>query len=242
MNNKCSLNVLDNVMITLDVDWAPDFVLEFVLELLLKYNVKATFFATHDSSLLRGIDKNHFEVGIHPNFNGELDHEKIIDQLLAFYPKAKGERSHSLFQSSHLIKLLKKKGIKYEVNTYLPLCENIRLVNYNGILKIPFYWEDDTNFVHWQKYSLLDYALSKKGLKIFNFHPIHIYLNTNSQDQYALAKKGVHNCDREHLDGLIFRGAGTRSFFVELLEYLKNNNMGRINCLDLCGKLENATT
>jgi len=35
------------IALTLDIDWAPDWMIEKVAEMLLKYGVKATWFATH---------------------------------------------------------------------------------------------------------------------------------------------------------------------------------------------------
>ena len=56
--------------ITLDIDWAPDFVLESVIEMVTKANVYATWFITHNTPLLETLAQNpKFELGIHPNFN-----------------------------------------------------------------------------------------------------------------------------------------------------------------------------
>lgn len=57
----------NDICITLDVDWANDEVIEYSTKLLEKYNVKATIFATHESELLKFLEKK-FEIGIHPNF------------------------------------------------------------------------------------------------------------------------------------------------------------------------------
>ena len=64
----------DRVFLTFDIDWAHDEVLEDTLNLVSDYNVKATFFATHKTSVnLKIISNPNFELGIHPNFNLEFN-------------------------------------------------------------------------------------------------------------------------------------------------------------------------
>jgi len=63
-------------VITIDIDWVPDKVLEYTLELLSKAGVPCTIFATHATGLLNGLDRNQFEIGIHPNFNPLLNGSK----------------------------------------------------------------------------------------------------------------------------------------------------------------------
>jgi len=50
------MNVLENPMITLDCDWAPDFVLEYVADILTKNKVKATWFITNKSPFLSELE------------------------------------------------------------------------------------------------------------------------------------------------------------------------------------------
>ena len=58
------------ILITLDVDWAPDDVISSVAEILLKNKIKSTWFITHQTPLLHFFreNDNYFELGIHPNF------------------------------------------------------------------------------------------------------------------------------------------------------------------------------
>ena len=55
-----------NALITVDADWAPDFMIEKISNVFLSNNVSATFFVTHKSDYLKDLikDKN-FEIGIH---------------------------------------------------------------------------------------------------------------------------------------------------------------------------------
>ena len=57
------------ILITLDIDWAPDFIIKKVDEILKEKGVKATWFVTHNSAYLNNLAKNkNYELGIHPNF------------------------------------------------------------------------------------------------------------------------------------------------------------------------------
>src|SRR5262245_65973503 len=58
------------VHITFDVDWAPDFMIAHVLQILEPYPIGATFFATHETALLKEIGaQGRHEVGFHPNLS-----------------------------------------------------------------------------------------------------------------------------------------------------------------------------
>ena len=57
------------VFLTLDTDWVEDWILEDSLEIFTKKNLKATIFATNNSNFLNGLNKNNFEISLHPNFD-----------------------------------------------------------------------------------------------------------------------------------------------------------------------------
>ena len=61
---------MDSVVLTLDTDWAPDFVIDFVAKQLVAYQVRATWFVTHASPAVERLSQHSdlFELGIHPNF------------------------------------------------------------------------------------------------------------------------------------------------------------------------------
>lgn len=138
---------MDKIGITFDIDWAPTEVLEYVVNLLQEYQVKATFFATDNSDFLKSLDKTYYEIGIHPNFMGDGEYNKIIEDLKAIYPEAIGVRSHSLLESSHILQLFLNNGLKYDMNTFIPLREGLYpFMRLNKLVRIPYYWEDDAHF------------------------------------------------------------------------------------------------
>jgi hypothetical protein len=67
---------------------------------------------------------------------------------------------------------------------------------------------------------------------IFDFHPIHIYLNTENKYRYSEAKKFYE--DPEKL--LEYRNTevpGTRDLLINLMKHCKNNNIETSRMIDI---------
>ena len=60
-------DILNQMVITLDADWAPECAIDYVTNLLLEKRIKATWYITHDSPAIRRVfeHKDIFECGIH---------------------------------------------------------------------------------------------------------------------------------------------------------------------------------
>ena len=215
----------NKLCITLDVDWAPEEVLRPVITQMEKHRVKATFFATHASAVLMDVDENHFEVGLHPNFNdAKGDLRQPVETLKHAYPKAVGGRSHSLAVSSHILQSYRQFGLKYESNIFLDGHEGLHPVHrFDGFLSIPFCWSDDKHLEMRRPFEMTELKLESAGLKVLNFHPIHVFMNTSSDDHYASYKQYYQQPDQ--LKNLINRDApGIGTLFEELLQYLEKQN------------------
>jgi hypothetical protein len=187
--------------ITLDIDWAHDDVIQYAADLLIDNNIKATWFVTHDTPKLAMLKMySIFELGIHPNFNlllnGHTDKgantSDVIDNLLKIIPNAKLLRSHSLTQNSNILHQAYDKGIRYDLNTFIPLTSKIEVRPYihtSNLIQLPHIWEDDVHYINRWDYTKVLYDLEKnQGLKILDFHPIHIFLNTSQELQYTSTK------------------------------------------------------
>jgi hypothetical protein len=227
--------VKDDLCITLDVDWARDEIIYPVVEAMERAGVKATFFATHESRLLEGLDPARFEIGLHPNFNNSGgDFEGPVRKLKSLYPRAEGARSHSLFVSSGVLQSYVGSGIKYESNAHLPLHEGLRpVIRFGGLVSIPMYWADDTNFRLKGSFNLGDLKLETPGLKVLDFHPIHIFMNTSSEAHYEEYKS--HYQEPQRLGDFINRkelGVGT--LFQSLLDYLKTSGRRTYTLGEVC--------
>lgn len=212
--------------LTFDLDWAIDPVIDYTIDYLIEKKIQATFFITHFSpSVERIMRTSHFEIGIHPNFNPLLDssqtssYKEVIDRFLDITGPVKVVRSHSLAQSSHIIEYFLQKGITHDCNLFIPYESKIRIkpwYHWNNMIRVPHFWEDDVNFMSKER---VDPALICKNdsLRVFDFHPIHIFLNTYSPQHYLKSKNDMHNIQdlKNHINT---EEKGVRDFFFNLLE------------------------
>lgn len=217
----------NEICITLDVDWAPDFVIDYVAKILIRKKIKATWFATHMSKDVLELVKNPlFEVGLHPNFLSNstqgTNPEEILENLKSLFPTAKSIKTHCLLQSSSLLMLFHKFGIENDVSLLLERTKNIapHYSPYFHLYRFPFFWEDDVamSYNNWEVEQLINIP----GMKIFNFHPIHIYLNSKNMENYNKLKTSFgKDLNFQNLENFINNehdGAGM--FFVSLTNYL----------------------
>jgi hypothetical protein len=237
LNDKSSWQ--DTCFITLDIDWCHDDVLADSINLLEEADVSATWFVTHETKNLNRLRTNHkFELGIHPNFNfllnGEASKSKnsknVLEEICKIVPEAKSVRSHSLTQNSYLLDLFAEQKITHDVNDFIPFHADIEVspwVLWNGMYRVPFNWEDDFQIMY-SKININQKSpneiaadLNFKGLKIFNFHPIHVYLNTESLERYERTRP-IHNKPKE-LKMHRYEGYGTRNKLIELINDQKKN-------------------
>src|SRR5207249_3938371 len=188
-------------VLTLDTDWAPDFVIEFAAERLIERRVRATWFVTHCSPAIEALReyRDLFELGIHPNFLPGSTHgdcpDAVLQHCMELVPEAVSMRTHALVQSTPLLEqVMEGTPITTDVSLFLPHALSLSPVEYwwrrRLLLRIPYYWEDDFEMglpaPDWELTSRLKKA---DGLKVFDFHPIHIYLNSPSVNPYQRFKK-----------------------------------------------------
>ena len=219
----------NKLFLTFDVDWASDKVLSFTLDILEKYSIKATFFITHETTLIKRMaDNPNIEVGIHPNFNHLLDGDarygKNMAEVLKNFKKLSlnscSVRSHSMVQGTQLLELFEKHKLVFDCNHFIPYDAGIELKPWffwnNTIIKVPYFWEDDVHCRHGWEWNPQIYAKAK-GIKVFDFHPIHIYLNTEHLDRYHQAKE--FHAKPYKLSSLINKKHyGTRNFLLDLIK------------------------
>jgi len=221
---------IDKLFLTFDIDWAHDEILQDTVNLIEEVSAPATWFVTHATPVLDEIRALQCqELGVHPNFNPLLDGvsnnghnaEEIVKSLLDIVPEAKSIRSHSMTQSSRLLDLFQTFGLTHEVNHFIPHQAGIELkpwLLWNQLCKVPYFWEDDVHVIYdsigitQSEPAVL--ANATKGLRVFDFHPIHIFLNTESLDRYERTRP-FHNNPKELIKHR-YQGYGTRKRFIEL--------------------------
>lgn len=212
--------------ITLDIDWAVDEFVHEAIDLLEELDISATWFATHSSKALHRIRANDkFELGIHPNFNPLLTGEAavgsgatdVLNNIMEVVPEAKSVRSHSLTYSSRLVELFIGQGLTHEVNYMIPWKAGISMAPWTyetGIIRVPYAFDDYLNLF---QFSTPDWRIFS-GLKVVNFHPIHLSLNSETLDRYEGTRQ-VHR-NPTALRKQLNRGYGTRDVLMNLVQGL----------------------
>lgn len=206
----------------MDIDWVPDEVLQYSIELLSSYDIRATLFMTHKTK----VDLKEHEIAIHPHF-ASLDLASYVKRSLDDFPDAKGLRSHSLFFSEHLRAIYKQYGIEYQSNVMIYLQSRISPFWISSTtVELPIYWMDRFYLEIEQHpgFHTEQLNLNSEGLKIFCFHPIHIFLNTEKLDRYEEAKKFYKN-PKKLLAYRNVKSKGTKDLFLQLLDHIKKNKL-----------------
>jgi len=229
------LDAFNSTLVTFDLDWAPDFVIDHVADFLIKKQVKSTWFITHRSPSIERLRQypHLFELGIHPNFRTASTHgnnpQEVIRHCVDLVPNAKSIRMHSLFQSTPILDMIiKETQCTHDVSLFLshtPSLRPVEFVRNNGkLIRIPYLWEDDFEMDYatpfWHAEQLLTIGA---GLKVLDFHPIHVYLNSATFDNYtSLLRHDIKYGDLTESVAVPFihHGIGTKTMFLEVLDYL----------------------
>ena len=233
--------------ITLDVDWAPDHVIDAVAAQLIDAQVRATWFVTHASAAVDRL-RDHaelFELGIHPNFMAGSSHgvtvAEVIGHCMALVPDARVMRTHGLVQSSRLFsEVLSLSPIRIDSSLMLRRHPGLQAVAQpfeGGVLtRLPVWWEDDIEQIAPDPNWFVT-APAPPGLRILNFHPVHVMLNGCTPATYAALKREwpvlsdtpIHAFSARRRDGI-----GPASAFESAICVLAESGGGK-TLSGLCG-------
>lgn len=223
----------DKLFLTLDIDWVHDEILANTIDLLDRWELQATWFVTHDTPLLERLRANpNYELGIHPNFNWLLAGDprngataaEVIDRLMYVVPEARCVRSHSMTQSTGLLQAFSDAGLTHDVNHFVPASSGVELkpwLLWNGMLRVPYCWEDDV-FCIYNEQGVAEPGIAetarRNGLRVFDFHPIHLFLNTESMTRYERTRSLHHK--PKALSEHRYKGAGARAWLANLADLM----------------------
>ena len=226
-------------VITIDLDWAPDYMIEPMVDALIESNVRATWLVTHASpavDALRG-RTDLFELGIHPNFHPGSSHgetpKEVADHCLDLVPSARCVRTHGLLQSTHLLNELgRRKGLQIDLSLFLRRFQNAAPSRFEyrnaSLLRLPHVWEDDMEMACVDPNWRIGPILMLEGLKILAFHPVHVFLNCDSGVAYEEFKRleatdvNTVSVARQHQS----TREGPASMFREVIDYLIHRGGG----------------
>ena len=224
--------------LTFDIDWAPDFAILYCLELLDDAKCKATFFATHSTSLNQEIVNRGHDLGIHPNFLPNSSQgasvQAIISECLSYAPDAWCMRTHALVQSSPLLHEIFSKfpQLKLDVSLFMHRSTFSHKVKWEfdsvTFDRLLYNWEDDAQFASYNEDNLPELFFGE--LTVFDFHPIHVFLNSTDGSEYRNLKLEQPNLPLSSLTKQIVEkhvnpNLGTQSYLKEVLSS-KNRCIG----------------
>lgn len=227
-------DLADAHLLTFDIDWAPDWMVANIAEMLVDSGVSATWFATHDSPIVRDLlAEPLFEVGIHPNFLPESsqgnDANEIISYLLEVVPEAVTMRTHSLFQNERLLQLmLERHGIRIDCSLHLPAVPGLapHQIRYSKegplLVRVPHFFQDNMHMFNANVWDFSDSQFSKSGLKVYDFHPVHLTLNSADPSSYAKmkAKGPIQGLTQDDVREIKHSGSGAATLFREIVAHL----------------------
>ena len=230
------------IAVTVDVDWAPDWAIDLTAGILRDHGVRATWFITHASPAVERLrqDPELFELGIHPNFlpasTQGSSPDEVLDHCLGLVPGAVTMRAHALAMSSPLLhQIAESTSIEIDVSLFCPYMPGIHPVLYawegRTLVRVPYFWEDDHEMEleppRWEAERI---ARLPDGIKVINFHPIHVFLNSSSMDAYRRLVAAETSTEAEEA-AFAEGGEGTRTFFEGLVAMLEDTESWRIRDL-----------
>jgi hypothetical protein len=205
------------IALSFDTDWCDPEMVTWLQHELLTHGARATFFCTETRDKEAYEIRKPNEIAIHPSPLSNLFGTEIREHmswLAKLYPEARGVRNHCLHQDTRLLSFAHENGFEYESNSLMFLVPGLRYwTRPSGLVSVPIYWEDDVYFSYEAgvTFDMGDLWLNAPGLKVLSFHPVHVWANTESQDDYALFK-GSDIVSRKY-------GVGIRSLFMQFLRW-----------------------
>jgi len=214
------------IFLTFDIDWAHDEVLLDTYKLCFDAGVKSTFFVTHQTKALDKLaDDEMVTLGIHPNFQpllrqepDSLSVEEEINRLMEIVPTAVCSRSHGVIQGGVLLQEMSKQGILFDANDSIPFESGIKVKPFRtvyNLVKTPYVWADEHEWAFDRRTNFVQ-LISDFDFLVVDFHPIHVFLNTENADRYERTRH-LHSRPAALLKHR-YEGRGTRTLFKELLE------------------------
>lgn len=231
------------ICLTFDTDYLGPDALHAFLEKF-PFPGAGTFFLWADAP---GVDWGEHELGPHPFFTDGASNREVLARAEAFLGGAGpfercGIRPHSCHYSHALGVEFRRRGYLYTSTQSILHQDGLCPMRQPwGLWEMPIYYMDNLDFTlpeGWPDWrhrpfspDIIERALAGDSLYLFDFHPLHIMLNTGTRRQYAGVKEAVLAGVKSPLD-LAFSGHGTRTFFEALLSRMLERGMRSFTCRD----------
>lgn len=197
-----------------------------------------TFFCTQRYDCLEETDH---ETCPHPFLKEGADWQQELIAKRVEFPQAIGWRSHSCVYSHLLASWLGSNEYQYvSIHDDFGKCGLEPMKQAWGVWSIPIYYMDTLDFSakkHWGESAaapfareLLIHSVTKDGLYVYDFHPIHLLLNTPNPDYYFKMRDRFRA--HETIEHLSYDGYGTANFFHDLVKLMKERKLTSVKMRD----------
>ena len=224
------------VLVTLDIDWASEYVIQYTVEKLKELEIPFTIFSTHNSPYLRSIIDD-IEIGLHPFFHPSSSHgktpEETLNNIFKIPYNIDAFRCHRFIRSNEISEMMKSKGMKCESN----VCTNLETIrpfeNRNGLLEIPVFCEDGSYLLNEHSFDFQSNSVNKfltcrdnDELKSIIIHPMHFVVNTPNWKYMKQIKKKMtreqwNSFDANKLNEVRYEEEGISTFILKILNVYK---------------------
>jgi hypothetical protein len=231
------------ICLTFDTDWMSDagmarFLRDFPIP------GRATFFLHARFPSLEGTAH---ELCPHPFVDDLREFEPAVEAAAALLPSTpKGMRAHACVFSHAMAVGLRDLGYRYVSQANMLHDPRATPTRHPwGIWEMPIYYMDNMDFWaprNWPDSGLepfnpkvLHDALGGDGVYVFDFHPLHIALNTRTPADYLSVKDRI--LKGESPFELAYSGRGTRTYFLELCTSMRERTLTSLGCWDALQKM-----
>lgn len=228
------------ICLTFDTDWMSAAALDQLLDQI-DLPGRATFFCHTD---FPGLARRGHEVCPHPFINDLDNWQPALGELRArVNPSSRGTRTHSCV-FSHLVGLgLHQMGFEYISQANNLYQDGLTAFRHPwGVWELPIYYMDNMDFWANSNWPALRHevfaprwierAVQGSALYVFDFHPIHLALNTRTPADYQSVKRRIVEDGVSPFE-LTFNGRGTRTYFDELCAAMRNAGIASHSCSDV---------
>lgn len=155
-------------------------------------------------------------------------------------------RGHRWYNSNDMYDRLVKRGILYDSSECSVMDRVEPYIHRSGLLRFPVFFEDGGALRFGMKPDFKSDGkkyFSQDGLKVLDLHPIHFAINSPSDSYYRKIADGMPRQEysamsSEKISCLRYSGKDIRNYVMDLVEFVKVNNVNVVSLGQVYDELE----
>lgn len=217
---------MSRLIITCDIDWAPEWAISETLRCLDELKSQPTVFMTHPSDV---INLHQEDIGLHPYFDPLSSHgqslEQVVETVSSFPYTIPAFRCHRFKSCNQSMQLMYDMGMRISSNVCTDLQDVSPFVSRYGMIEFPIFMEDGGYL--WRHGADLAAQRPHRSFandqpKVLLIHPMHFVLNSPNFDFMRQIKQSCtrdqwRKMDENNLRSLRFQGFGIADLMMEIL-------------------------